>query len=443
MIDRFLFKKIDNSPLLIFRIFFGLLIASEGFGAIITGWVRRTLIEPQFTFNFIGFEFLQPLPGYGMYVYFGIMGTLGLLVAIGYRYRWSMLAFALMWSGVYLMQKTSYNNHYYLLMLLSFMMVFLPAEKGVSIDAKRNPEIWSNSMPSWVKWMIILQLFIVYTYAALAKLYTDWLDDTFIKILFQNKSEYPIVGGLLQEPLFQKFISVSGIFFDLLVVPAMLWKPTRKFWFICSIFFHLFNSVILHIGIFPYLALAFNVFFFEPETIRRIFFKKRPPYTAGEVEVPPYRKWLLSTAGIYFIIQLALPIRHNFFPDNVLWTEEGHRLSWRMMLRSRRSKVVFTVVDKETKKSERIKLKDYLSEKQRRKVGSYPDFIWQFAQHLKSEYAENGIDIEVYVNSKVSINGRPMRQLVDPKVDLAAEPWDHFRHHYWILPSNFDEKGSE
>ena len=91
MLNRFLFQKIDNSPLIIFRIFFGLLIAAEGFGAIATGWVRRTFIEAKFNFNFIGFEWLEPLPGLGMYFYFAIMGVLGLCIALGYKYRFSMI----------------------------------------------------------------------------------------------------------------------------------------------------------------------------------------------------------------------------------------------------------------------------------------------------------------------------------------------------------------
>ena len=82
-LNRFLFTKIDNSSLVLFRIFFGILIALECYGAILTGWIRRTLIEPQFTFNFIGLDWLQPLPGLGMYYYFFAMGTLGVCIALG------------------------------------------------------------------------------------------------------------------------------------------------------------------------------------------------------------------------------------------------------------------------------------------------------------------------------------------------------------------------
>ena len=439
MLNRFLFQKIDNSPLIIFRIFFGILIACEGFGAIITGWVRRTLVEPDFTFNFIGFEFLQPLPGSGMYFYFALMGILGLFIAIGYKYRWSMLTFALLWWGVYLMQKTSYNNHYYLLALVSSLMVFLPAHRSYSIDARRNPAIRSDTMYAYVKWGIILQLFIVYTYAAIAKIYGDWIDFTFLKLLMEGKSGYPIVGELFKIEWFQKFIGISGLLFDLLVVPALLWKPTRKFAFACSVFFHLFNSIVFQIGIFPYLALAFNVFFFEEETIRKIFFKKKSPVAVSETEVPEFKNILLVVGGIYFVIQLLLPIRHHFIPGDVLWTEEGHRLSWRMMLRNRSGRATFLIVDKKTNSSKHANLRNYLTKKQRKKVGCYPDFMWQFAQHLKAEHAARGEDIEVYVDAKVRVNGRRPFQFTDKNVDLANIPWSHLRHHDWILPSPLEK----
>jgi len=106
MLNSFLFKYIDNSALVVFRIIFGLLCFLESVGSIFTGWIRRTLVEPEFTFSFIGFEWLQPLPGNWMYVYYLVMGLLGLFIMVGYKYRLSMISFTLLWCGVYFMQKT-------------------------------------------------------------------------------------------------------------------------------------------------------------------------------------------------------------------------------------------------------------------------------------------------------------------------------------------------
>ncbi|UNY99562.1 HTTM domain-containing protein [Zhouia spongiae] len=440
MLNKLLFKQIDNVALIVFRVFFGFLIAAEAFGAIFTGWIKRTLIEPEFTFTVIGFEFLQPLPGNGMYFYFAAMGVLGILVMTGYKYRLSVGLFTLMWTGVYLMQKASYNNHYYLLILICLLMLVLPAHRYFSVDARRNPTIKKTAMPGWCKWAIVLQLWIVYTYASLAKLYPDWLDLTVVKNLMSSKADYYLIGDLLQKQGVHVFIAYTGILFDLLVIPMLLWKPTRKLAFLASVVFHLFNSIVFQIGIFPYLSLAFTLFFFEPKTIRDIFLKKKPLYVNDEVIIPRYKNLLYTVGGVYFLIQLVLPLRHWFIKDDVLWTEEGHRLSWRMMLRSKSGYSTFKVVDKATGETELVYPKNYLSRKQQGIIGTKPDVIWQFAQRLKKQYNAEGKEVAVYVKNRVSVNRRRAKPLIDESIDLAAEPWKQFQHHSWLLPSELDRK---
>lgn len=440
MVQRLLFKKIDNSPLIIFRIFFGILIACECFGALLTGWVEKNLVAPRYTFPFIDFQWLEALSGPGLYFYFFVMGLLGICVALGYKYRFSIISFTLLWTGAYLMQKTAYNNHYYLLVLISLFMCFCPADKNYSVYAKNNPEGKTDSMYGYVKWIIVVQLFIVYVYASAAKLYGDWLDFGMIELLMRSRANYPIIGTLLQQHWAHQIIGTFGILFDLLIIPALLWKPSRKLAFVLSIFFHLFNSIVFQIGIFPYLSLAFSVFFFEAETIRSIFFKTKKPYTANKLDIPRYKNGILVVLGIYFLIQILLPVRHYVIHDNVLWTEEGHRLSWRMMLRSRAGKGVFTVVNKRTGEETTIKPDEYLNKGQMRKVFAYPDFSWQFAHYLKEEYAKNGENVSVFLEqSKISINGRPYTPFIDSKTDLANTPWLTFKHHDWILPSQLKE----
>lgn len=438
MFNKWLFKHIDNSALIVFRIIFGLLCFLESIGAILTGWVKRTLIEPQFTFTFIGFEWLQPLPNNGMYYYYIIMGVLALFIMIGYKYRLSILGFTLMWSATYFMQKSAYNNHYYLLMLISSIMGFLPAHKYASLDVKRNPKIKSLSMPQWCKWVIIFQLFIVYTYATVAKLYPDWLNTTFIELLLKSKSDYFLVGNLLQQKWFHYILTYGGLLFDGLIVPLLLYKPTRKYAFVVSIFFHLFNSFVLQIGIFPYLALAFTLFFFPPKTIQNIFLKKKPFYANKECIIPNHKKPFVILFCVYFAFQIGLPLRHYFIEDDVIWTEEGHRLSWRMMLRTKSGYATYTISNKQTGKSHTINLDNYLTEKQKRAATTKPDVIWQLAQYLKNQYNNKGEVVSVFVNCKISINGKPYKTLIDPKIDLASVKWNAFKHSSWILPLNKD-----
>ena len=284
---KLLFKHIDNTGLILFRVVFGFLIALEGFGAIATGWVKKTLIDPQFTFNFIGFEFLQPLEGNGMYFYFMCLGILGVGVMLGYKYRLSMFCFAVMWSGVYLMQKSSYNNHYYLMLLLSWIMVFLPANKWFSIDTRQKPSIASRSMPRWVILALIMQVWIVYTYAAIAKIYPAWLDGTVTGLFMTGKKDYWLIGSFLQQQWVHYSIAYVGILFDALIVPLLLYKRTRFIAFCSSIVFHLFNAVVFQIGIFPFMSLAFAFFFFSSKNLQQRFLPKKEHYDLGRLKCRP------------------------------------------------------------------------------------------------------------------------------------------------------------
>jgi len=76
----------------------------------------------------------------------------------------------------------------------------MPANSYASVDSRLDPSLRRNWMPAYVKWIIVFQLFIVYTYAALAKLYGDWLDLSMIEILLRGKASYPLIGDFLQHP---------------------------------------------------------------------------------------------------------------------------------------------------------------------------------------------------------------------------------------------------
>lgn len=433
-----LFSHIDNSPLIIFRIFFGFLLACETFGAILTGWVYSNMVEPKFSFSFIFVPWLQPLPGYGMYYYFAAMGVLGLMVMAGYKYRWSLSLFTILWAGVYYMQKTSYNNHYYLLLLVCFIMIFLPANTYAAIDAKK-PGVKRYSMPAWCSLVMILQVAIVYFYATVAKFYPGWLDGTFTRSLLTDSMTYPPLRELANQKWFYMFIAYAGIAFDGLIVPMLLYKRTRTLAFIASMVFHLFNSITLQIGIFPFFALTFVVFFYPPDKIRKLFFRKKP--AVNENIITHENKNLLYYLFIpYFIIQIFLPVRHHFIKGDVLWTEEGHRLSWRMMLRSREGHVSFNVIDKKTGMPVIYSMRDVLTRKQKNSMSTQPDMIWQMAHYIKNEFKAKGMDVAVYANCKGAVNGSPWKTLIDPAVDLASTQWNYFRHEPWILL--YDSQGN-
>ena len=210
--DRWLFTQVDNTALVLFRMLFGLLLACEAFGSIALGAVNTLFIEPDFTFTFIGFEFLEPLPGNWMYVLYVLMGIAGLLVMVGYKYRMALLFYAISWAYVYLMQKSSYNNHCYLLMLLNFLMLLFPANRSASLDALWNPSLRKEHMSRWIYVFIITFLGIIYAYASVAKFYPDWLDGSFPKYLMSTRGRD---FDILQQDWVHQAILYFGLFFDL------------------------------------------------------------------------------------------------------------------------------------------------------------------------------------------------------------------------------------
>jgi len=431
------FTKIDNSSLVVFRIFFGIIFFVESIGALLLKWVDRNFIETTTNFTFMGFEWLLLIQNETMYAVFLLMALAAVGVSLGYKYRFSIILLTVLWGIVYFGQKTSYNNHYYLMWLISLIMCFLPANAYASVDAARMPSIRRNYMPQWIRWVFILQVCCVYIYATVAKIYPDWLDGTVTKNMFLSMTNMPeAVQALFRKTEFQLFIAYMGIAFDGLIIPALLWKRTRWAAIVLSLVFHVFNSITLQIGVFPYFALSFSIFFFPPEQVRNFFFRNKVRQHFHEEENENGKAVLKYFFVPYILLQFLLPVRHWFIKGDVLWTDEGHRLSWRMMLRSRSGEATFRVIDKKTNEVLRFYNDNLLTYKQQTRLNT-PDVIWQMAQKIKELYKKEGKNVAVYVvQSDVYINSREAKRLIDPTVDLALEEWSYFRHHDWILDEN-------
>jgi len=431
-----LFIPIDNSGLILFRICFGFLLLYHSIASLLNGSVYKNYIAPPFTFNFIGFDFLQPLPGNGMYWYVALMAVLALGILLGAWYRFCAAAFAAMWSILYLMQKSDYNNHHYLVLLLCWFMVLVPAHGFRSVDARRGRITPTNTCPAWCTWIFIAQVAIVFFFAAISKLDADWLSGKFLMIRFSRLSMHRVYGILYGQAWFPVLIAYTGILFDLLIVPLLLWKKTRKVAFILFCIFHLFNSFTFGIGIFPYLSISLAIFFFDPQSIRRIFFSQESNNNLyPKINTTPVsgRKIISIFLCLYFLFQLYLPVRSWFYPGHVFWTEEGYRMGWKMMMRTKSGTVHFKVKDPSSGKTWTIEPSRIFSKAHMMWLSGSPDIIWQYAQRLKNDFNKKGIpNAEVYAIGQVSINRQPPRPLVDSTVNLAAVPWQPFCHANWI-----------
>ena len=64
-----------------------------------------------------------------------------------------------------------------------------------------------------------------------------------------------------------------------------------------------------------------------------------------------------------------------------------------------------------------------------------PQFIQQYARHVKREMESQGIrNPIIQVDSWISLNGRPFQRAIDPQINLAEAPFSVFKSSPWILP---------
>jgi hypothetical protein len=220
----------------------------------------------------------------------------------------------------------------------------------------------------------------------------------------------------------------GGLLFDLLIVPALLWKKTRSIACGLVITFHLTNALLFPIGIFPWLMLAATSLFFEPDWPRRVFSSSTTTATllANTTSIgflTPQQRLTLALLTIYVVLQITIPFRHFLYPGHVDWTEEGHTFSWHMMLRGKASAVRFHVRDRQTGRTGVFPLKGVLRSHQVARMSRDPRLIRDFARFIASICEQRGIpDVEVRAFVLCSLNGRKPQLLIDPQVDLIRIP---------------------
>jgi len=402
------------------------------------GWIERLYLEPTFFFKFYGFSWVQPLGETGMYCLFGIIGLSAFCMMLGLFYRLASSCFFLSFTYVELIDATNYLNHYYLVCLLAFLMIFLPAHRAFSLDVWRKPSLRMDRVPAWTINILIFQLSLVYFCAGVAKLNPDWLFRAMpLKIWLLERRDLPLLGYFFQFPMVAYLFSWGGAFYDLTIAFFLLYKKTRVFAYILVVLFHLMTNVLFNIGLFPMIMISSTLIFFSTA-----FHEKLLGYFGFQKNVervytfPKWKKIVLPPIiAIFVLLQLSLPFRHLFYSGDLKWTEEAYRFSWRVMLVEKSGQSTFFVKDSASERKSEIINGQYLTKFQEKQLCIQPDFILQFAHFLKSQYQEqfNYTNPIVTVNAHVALNGRVSQQFIDPKVDLAKIK-DGFAPKKWILP---------
>lgn len=418
------------------------------------GWIKILYIDPKFHFSYYGFELAKPF-GEWTYILFIVCLVCSACIALGYRYKLSMFLFFITFTYIELMDKTTYLNHYYFISILSFLMLFLPCNSEFSLDNFRT-KTKSIKVPRWTIDVLKLLICIVYFYAGLAKINSDWLFKAMpLKIWLPSKYHLPLIGELvMHKNWFHYVMSWGGMLYDLVIPFLLLYKRTRLIAFLLVVFFHVFTSILFPIGMFPFIMIGSALIFFDlsfhkklihsikwiikPVNIKLISSKKT---TFNSSQPKKTKSFTLIVVIVFFIIQLLLPFRYALYPGELFWTEEGYRFSWRVMLVEKMGYANFKIVNGDNKNFFYVDNKDFLTSFQEKQMSFQPDFILEYAHFLGDHFKSQGHkNIEVYVDCFVALNGRKSRRLIDNTVNLYAQN-ESFKTKDWILPFNDEIKG--
>ena len=471
-----MFRPVDISVLVLFRIVFGVLGFADVLGTILHKETRDNLTH-EFQFKYYGFEWIQAMPEWLILIFMAAMCTLAILIALGLHYRIATILFALGFTYFNFTEVTQYLNHGYLFCWLSWVMCFMPANRCASFDVQRKPEIYSDTTAQWHIWLFALLMGIVYFYGGLAKINADWLRAQPLLTWLEYKRKFWLIGPIISQDWVAWAMSYGGLALDLLAVPLLLFRRTRPVVFVFILLFHFINTLIFQIGIFPTLSIALTLFFFPPDLPRRLFYrfceifprigakvkgffassdisktsdesrsnhenspcisKMQGEFSLHDEYTPPSpKKQKITIAMLTLVVafHLLMPFRHHLIPGNVAWTEEGHRYSWRMMLRGKTSSGYLLIKDIKTGKETKEYGTKHLTKRQRRKMRTNPELILQYAHFLRDKAKEEGREIEIYAHIKAGLNGRKRQAYTDSTVNLAKEEYPFFGHAAWILP---------
>jgi vitamin K-dependent gamma-carboxylase len=449
----YLTQPVDGQVLGLFRVLYGLLMMYEMFDYIKIDLVKNMFVLPLVNFKYDGLEWLTPMPESYMDAIMYALLALAALMTIGIWFKWAARLFALGYAYIFLIDKSIYNNHIYLFILLALLLSCTHADQFLSLRKKSIGKILR-----WEQFIIQFQMVIVYFYAALVKMKPDWLlEQQPMRSGLMGISNDHWLAPLFKTEFFIYVVTYSGLMLDL-CSPLLLWyKPFRRFGIVLLALFHLTNTQIFDdIGIFPIVMLCGLIIFFEWPELK--WLQSRLPTTdttsksknkkgdttisikaLSEPQQP--NKWLVNTLYAYFVIQLLFPLRGFFLPNDLDWTTIGNRFAWRVKADNKAPKELsFQIFDYYGRPSN-VEINTFINTHQIKMMLSDPRCVRELALAIEKDIKKQGIPVSaVKARIQISNNGKPPQFFVDPNVDLTQVKYTPWRKNTWIMDLVHDNK---
>ena len=139
------------------------------------------------------------------------------------------------------------------------------------------------------------------------------------------------------------------------------------------------------------------------------------------IDEPVKAGWSFISVALvcYVLVQVYLPLRHIQYSDNLFWHEQGYRFSWRVMLMEKNGLTNIILRDPVKDIRKELDQNMYLTPFQKQQMRAQPDMLLQFANFVGTRFEmDHGYAPEVYVKSRISLNGRRSQPFTNDTLDV-------------------------
>lgn len=422
---RALSQSVDVASQAVLRIVFGALLFGLSVYLLVSSWVPD-YAAARFRFDYLGLSFIdlpRHVPTLRALLVLTILSSCSVMLGWGFRVGAPLLAFLMSWA--LLGDPALYSSTFYLLTWIAWLLAVSPAHREYSLDSRHMGPALCGRGPAYSLIGLRVLVWIVYTYAGLAKIDPDWLAGLPIELWLTKRASWPLVGGVLASHWFAMVLSWGGLVFDLGVGTALLFRRTRMVAFVLACGFHVFNAFVFRVFPLPVIMIPLTLLFFEPDWPRRLGPRGRRDSsgtTSTRLAVP---RWVRFAAPVFLAFHILFPLRHHLAPGPARWNEVHDLFSWRLRARAKRTKFRIYRFDPMTQERVRIDKQLELSKQERKMMRVYPDLLHQAAITLGEEIRSqepSAQSVEIRVRMRVGLNGRPLHDLIDRKADLSRIP---------------------
>ena len=181
---------------------------------------------------------------------------------VGWRTRFAAV---LTWFGAYCFQNRSWytlNGGDDVLMLGLFLLMISPCGRAMSLDSLRARQQLQSPAPTFIApWSIRLfqvQLCLIYLASGVSKLAGDsWWNGTTLHLVLQDPTMIRFSVAQLVIPFWiTAVLTWTSLAFEVLFVPLVLYRPTRKWTLLFGVLFHLGIYALIEVGWFSFYMLA-------------------------------------------------------------------------------------------------------------------------------------------------------------------------------------------